>query len=394
MQALRFEGSGKEYFKIWIVNILLTIVTLGLYYPWAKVRNHRYFYANSTLEGRNFEYHATGKQLFVGYLIAMVLFIIYGVIQNVFPLGSIILAVLLFLAIPWIIWRSLKFKMRMSSYSNVRFGFVGKLSGSYINFLLLPFLLLLSVYIAPIVAVFLGKGAGPTSIGMFLPLLGIISFGLAIFMYSFLKKKNASYILNGSRYGQGEFITKLETQKFTMILLKTIGLAILALIAFILIAGIVGVMAEGVDGLRSFKESMKDQDQLQEMMSGPLLKIIVALLYLGMIFASMLVMAYSTTRQRTYVYANTTLDEKITFASTLKAKKLAWVMMSNFVAIILTLGLAYPWAKVRMTRLLLENTLVSTDEGFDSYVTQKQKEESSLGEQIGDAFDVDVGLGF
>ena len=83
MNALQFEGSGFEYFKIWIVNILLTIVTLGLYYPWAKVRNRRYFCANSTLDGRNFEYHATGKQLFLGYLIAMGLLIAYIVLQNI-----------------------------------------------------------------------------------------------------------------------------------------------------------------------------------------------------------------------------------------------------------------------------------------------------------------------
>ena len=61
MKPLHFGGSGFEYFKIWIVNILLIIITLGVYYPWAKVRNQRYFYANTTLEGRNFEYHATEK---------------------------------------------------------------------------------------------------------------------------------------------------------------------------------------------------------------------------------------------------------------------------------------------------------------------------------------------
>ncbi|MBT8112324.1 MAG: DUF898 domain-containing protein, partial [Gammaproteobacteria bacterium] len=102
MKALSFAGSGFEYFKIWIVNILLTIVTLGLYYPWAKVRNRRYFAANSNLEGRNFEYHATGKQLFIGYLIAMAIFIVFVIIQNVSPIGSLIVALLFILALPWI----------------------------------------------------------------------------------------------------------------------------------------------------------------------------------------------------------------------------------------------------------------------------------------------------
>jgi len=61
---------------------------------------------------------------------------------------------------------------------------------------------------------------------------------------------------------------------------------------------------------------------------------------------------------------------------------------------VITIGLAFPWAKVRMARLMLENTLVDTSVGFDEYITQKQNEESSLGDQIGDAFDVDVGVAF
>ena len=120
---------------------------------------------------------------------------------------------------------------------------------------------------------------------------------------------------------------------------------------------------------------------------------IVGLAYLGMILASMFIMAYSMTRQRTYVYNNTTLDDEISFGSTLKAKQFAWVMITNFLAVIATLGLAMPWAKVRVARVMLENTQVHAAAGFDQYMTQKQNESSSLGEQIGDAFDVDVGLG-
>src|SRR3954471_6399831 len=44
-----FSGKGGEYFKIWIVNILLSIVTLGIYSAWAKVRNKQYFYGNTQL---------------------------------------------------------------------------------------------------------------------------------------------------------------------------------------------------------------------------------------------------------------------------------------------------------------------------------------------------------
>jgi len=119
----------------------------------------------------------------------------------------------------------------------------------------------------------------------------------------------------------------------------------------------------------------------------------MAIVYIGFIVISILVFSYSYSRQRAYVFANSKLDDKIELASTLKARPLAWISISNFFVIIFTLGLAIPWAKVRLTRFVLENTQVDTSVGFDSYVTQQEAEQSSLGEQIGDAFDVDVGIG-
>jgi len=397
MKALNFEGSGSEYFKIWIVNVLLVIVTLGLYYPWAKVRNHRYFYGNATLEGRNFEYHATGKQLFLGFLVAMTLFIVYVIIQKISPLGSVLLLLLLFVAIPWLIWRSLSFSMRMTSFSNVRFGFKGTLKESYINFFFYPFLLILAVYGVPIAAAVAipmmeTQANMPSWVASLIPIIILISLIFAFYLFALIKKKNASYVINGSRYGQGVFSAQLQSRKFLNILLKTVFLGVLVLGILFLALGAVVYGTVGLETLMEIKNNMQDPQKTAEYM-GTIIPI-VGMVYLGLILAVLFVTAYATARQREYIYENMSLDEKITFASTLKAKPLAWVMITNFLMVILTLGLAFPWAKVRMARLMLENTLVDTEAGFYEYVTQKQKEESSLGEQIGDAFDVDVGLGF
>ena len=398
MKSLNFEGSGGEYFKIWIVNVLLVIVTLGLYYPWAKVRNHRYFYGNTTLEGKNFEYHATGKQLFLGYLVAMVLFIIYVIISEVSPIGGLVIIAILFVAIPWLIWRSLMFSMRMTSFSNVRFGFKGTLAQSYVNFFVYPFLFLLAVYALPIGAAVAmpmmtaENNDAPVWLSIVLAIIVIMAVIFAFYMYALIKKKNISYTIDGSRYGQGIFKTELETKVFVKILLKTAALSFLVFVGLFLLIAVVASGTVGLEGVMEMKNTMEDPQAVQENM-GAMMPIIVAV-YIGMILATMIVIAYSMTRQRTYIYDNTTLDEKIKFASTLKAKSFAWVSITNFIVVILTLGLAFPWAKVRMARLMLENTLIDTETGFHDYVTQKQKEESSLGEQIGDAFDVDVGLGF
>ncbi len=398
MKQLTFEGNGSEYFKIWIVNILLISITLGLYYPWAKVRNHRYFYGNSTLEGRNFDFHATGKQLFLGYLIAMGLFLVYVMVGQLLPLGGPVLLVVLFLALPWIVWRSLMFNMRMTSFSNVRFGFAGKLGLAYVNFLLLPLLFFVSVYALPIAAAIIVpmyEGSMPAYAGGLIAVAVVVSMVLAFYFFALMQKRNTSYLINGYRYGQGEFSTELRTATFAKIALKTFGLSFLTLTVVMMFIG-TAVVLMGMDGGFADLTQMGNVENPEELI-GELLAggaaVAVVIGYIAMIFAGFFLMAYMQTRQRTYILENILLDGKIAFISSLKARSLAWVMLSNFLLIMFSLGLATPWAKVRVARLMLENTYVDAGEGFDQYMTQKQEEQSSLGEQIGDAFDVDIGVG-
>ncbi len=376
MESLRFTGSGSEYFKIWIVNILLTIITLGLYYPWAKVRNRRYFYANSTLADRNFEYHATGKQLFVGFLIGIIFFIIYSFLGQTNPLLAGVFMLILMAALPWLIWRSLMFNMKMTSFSNVHFSFQGKLGRAYGIFFGYPALFVLvigmvGVLASLIVPVFQGVNSSILGIGAFILAFG--SMFVYVYFLAFIKKSSTEYFISNSYYGQGKFETELTTKKFMMIILKTIGLAFIPFILLSIVISSIGINANGFA-------------------SGAEIMFVIA--YFVMIFAMILIMSYMMTRERTYIYENTLLDNKITFESTLRARDLAWVMVSNIILILLTLGLAFPWAKVRVARLMLENTLVDTEIGFDDYLSQKQAEVSALGDQIGDAFDVDVGIAF
>ena len=57
---LRFSGTGGEYFRVWIVNVLLSIFTLGLYTPWARRRTARYFYDHTLIAGSPGEYNWGG----------------------------------------------------------------------------------------------------------------------------------------------------------------------------------------------------------------------------------------------------------------------------------------------------------------------------------------------
>ena len=136
----RFSGDGGEYFGIWIVNILLSILTLGVYSAWAKVRNKRYFYGNTELDGARFEYTASPKRILFGRAIAALFFILYSVLQMVSPVTALLSGVVLIAFIPWAIRQSLRFNARYSQYRNVPFRFQGTLGGAFVAFIVWPLL--------------------------------------------------------------------------------------------------------------------------------------------------------------------------------------------------------------------------------------------------------------
>jgi Bacterial protein of unknown function (DUF898) len=82
VEPFTFTGLASEYFRIWIVNTFLVIVTLGLFSPWAKIRKRRFFLRNTWVAGANFEYHANPWPILRGRLIAGTVFLLYWRIKS------------------------------------------------------------------------------------------------------------------------------------------------------------------------------------------------------------------------------------------------------------------------------------------------------------------------
>ncbi|KAF1046263.1 MAG: Inner membrane protein YjgN [Herbaspirillum frisingense] len=142
-----FTGRGSEYFRIWIVNLLLSIITVGIYSAWAKVRRLRYFYDNTKVADTSFDYHGNPIAILKGRVVAVVLLVAYNAAIAISPILGLIAVIAIALAAPWLIWRSLQFKLYNTSYRGIRFGFRGNAGGAYKNFLLWPVLGMLSVYL-------------------------------------------------------------------------------------------------------------------------------------------------------------------------------------------------------------------------------------------------------
>jgi uncharacterized membrane protein YjgN (DUF898 family) len=314
---VQFRGQGGEYFKIWIVNILLTIVTVGIYSAWAKVRNHRYFYSNTQIGSGSFEYTADPIAILKGRIIAVIFLVVFNVSATAMPPLYVVLLLVLVGVMPWLINRSMAFRNRNTVYRNVRFGFDGNYMGALKAFILWPL-------------------AGALTIGLLMP-------------YAIYKQK--SYLVQGSRYGSSHFMPEFGAR-------EVYGIAVRAFLLLLLAVGLFLVP-----------------------FIGPLLGMAVYLI----------VFAYFTANISNLVYNNSHLLTH-GFQSTLNTRALAMIYFTNGLMLLFTLGLAIPWAKVRLARYRAEHLLVVVDGSLDNFIAAEEKQVGAMGEELGEAFDIDIGL--
>ena len=74
--AFGFDGTWQEFAPIAFTNLLLTIVTLGIYRFWATARERRYFWSRTRFIDERLEWAGTGLELFLGFLIVAVVFLV------------------------------------------------------------------------------------------------------------------------------------------------------------------------------------------------------------------------------------------------------------------------------------------------------------------------------
>src|ERR1700682_787580 len=100
-EQLQFTGSGSEYFGIWIVNLLLTIVALGIYSAWAKVRRLQYFYRHTEMAGSSFDFYGSPTRILVGRAIALVMLIAYNYSVRLASSLTIVILAAIAVVMPW-----------------------------------------------------------------------------------------------------------------------------------------------------------------------------------------------------------------------------------------------------------------------------------------------------
>lgn len=345
-----FSGTGAEYFRIWIVNLCLSIITLGIYSAWAKVRRLKYFYQHTSVAGANFDFHGNPLAILKGRIIAVILFGLYAAAGEAYRIHPILLLLgpLIFLLImsimPWLVVRSLRFRLGNTSHRGLRFSFHGKTGEAYIYFMLMPLASVFTMYL----------------------------------LWPLAKQLICKYVATNSEYGNERFGFHAGAGDFyppyLIAFAGFIGIMVLAIILMAIILGI-GVGLGGSDSPMAAVASV----------------MAVVVIFAGYIGGLLLIYPFLTARLQNIIWSNTTVGP-VAFESHVRARRLAWIMFSNIALILVTFGLYKPFADIRFARYRLESGTMLVHGDIDQFVAGAQTTAGAAGEEIADIFDFDISL--
>ena len=374
--AIQFTGSGSEYFRIWIVNLLLTIVTLSLYHPWAKVRRLRYFYGNTLVDGHALDFHGDPKKMLRGYLLVGLMAIVYGAAGKLSPTAGFVAFLIIAAIWPALLKASMQFRLANTSWRGLRFRFRGDVAGAYKA--LLP-LFIPSLLLIGMVAMIPDQLHPPA---WYLPAFGLTMLGTFLLLPLLLWKLK-KYLHDHYSLGQVQTELKASVGSFYGVFLKTFGVAILSSI----VLGIVIAVIAGAGIAAMFVSGGKNGNvQMVAMFVG------FAVVIVMMIGAQLLPRPYFDSRMQNLLWGQT-LAEKLQFKSELRFAPLFWLTIKNWFLMIVTLGLYWPFAKVAFARMHLEAVSVATRLNIDELHEQlRLADGDAAGDAAGDLFGVDIGL--
>ena len=319
---LEFSGSGVEYFRIWLVNLALTILTLGVYSAWAKVRTNRYFWRHTHLDAASFDYVADPVAILKGRLLVLAFFVSWGVLNSVFPPADALFSVLVIVLLPWAVARSASFRARNTTYRNLRFDFHGEYRDALVAYVLLPASLPFTLFL----------------------------------VYPAMIRAQRAFVLGKSAYGTEPFDFHASMADFYRLYAR-LSLLFLGSMLVLLLGATISAWAALALG-------------------------VLALLLMG---------ARMNAELLNLVFHSSSLGPH-RFRSRLQAGELLLLYLGNTLGILLTLGLFIPWARVRTARYRLEHLALLPAGDLDAFVAGQVEAVGSLGDELADMFDLDLGL--
>ena len=375
---LRFTGSGSEYFRIWIVNLLLTLLTLGLYYPWAKVRRLRYFHGNTLVGEHPFGFHADPRKMLRGYLLVALLLILYSAAGHFSATAGFAAFVILAAVWPALLKSSLQFRLANTSWRGLRFRFRGTLGGAYGAWL--PFFVPGLVVVGALVAVPDQQQPpawyGSLTIAVMLGFLAVVPW-----VWWRLKK----YQHDHYAYAGEQTTLRTGVGSFYGVFAETVGIGAAGMVAIGIVVALLAVGFGVMAGLGGLGRGRGGGLALAALIG-------VLMFFLALLAVQLVPRPYFTARMQNLLWSRTA-SRAVAFESRLRFWPLFGLTLKNWLLIVLTLGLYWPFAAVAMQRMRVEAvTLLLSVDPQRLVERAAANEGEAAGDAAGDLFGMDVGL--
>lgn len=350
--ALEFRGQTGEYFRLWAVNLCLTLMTLGIYSAWAKVRKKRYFYSHTTLDGTPFQYLGQPIPILKGRVVAVALFTLYYLSDTFFTATLPYVLVLAVALAPWVIVRSAAFNARYSAYRNMTFRF----DGNYLAALkILYWLGIIPLLVAGTIFEWWGN-----------LYIGAAAYLIAGLFFPWWIRGLKDFIVGHTRFGNvpGRFAAT-GRQFFRIYAMSGLILVLAGIVTAALFGTLLG--------------TTEKSSQAFLWASAPI--------YVGYVLAFAYVQAHSSN----LVWNHTRLGP-LRFRSTLTGFGLMRLYIGNALGIIASLGLLTPWAVMRTLKYRVDHLRVAQEGALAAFRGSGADTVLAAGGEVGELFDVDLSL--
>jgi len=353
--SLEFHGSAREYFRIWIVNKCLTLLTLGVFSAWAKVRRKRYMYSHTTLGGTPLQYLGQPIPILKGRLIAATAFLLYYLSSHFFTSLLPYVVGAGAVAAPWVMVRSAAFNARYSAFRNMTFHFNGLYPDAF-NVLYVWGVVPVLIVICIVAARFGGRSQVGFAVGV----------TALIFMVSFpwWMKRLKKFIVERSSYGGRKGAFSATGGQFFKIYF----------ISFLIVLAVAipsGALANYLVGPKNSFFSFA----------------LLAPIYLGYVLA----FAFVQSRSGNLVWNHTVLGP-IRFQSALRCRDLLRLYVTNALGIVASLGLLIPWAVIRTMKYRAETMRVMLEGELTEFEGSDLSMVGALSAETVDIFEMDFSL--
>jgi uncharacterized membrane protein YjgN (DUF898 family) len=382
---LEFSGSGGEFFRVWIVNLLLNIVTLGFYTPFARRRTAQYFYSHTMVAGSPLEFTAQQRKMVFGFLLLVGIYVAFKVAAETGQDAAVSVFLLAGAALAPYFWASaMRFRLGATRWRGVRLQFAAGWGEVYKASW--PVFAIALVWIAVVAAFSAMVGNLPSpdkgrAAARLLPWLvgagGLIATFLCIIRLEFNYK---SLLVCRAYIGAQAGRWKPVYRDFVGIWIATLGVFLVSALVFaLLVAAVAGGSFSGFSRARPMGARMI-------LMT---IAAIVAFLF-GLLLASAPARAYRQARMFQLVWNNVGVSSIARFKCDLRARRYVMLRLKNMLLTLLTLGFYRPFAMVSEYRMKTESVTLHVKGGLDQMAGELGRQQGALGDAVADAVGLDL----